>query len=243
MFNNSHSRVATLLSTAAFVCSSFGADPASNQNANNTVGDTPKLTQDGPGGLVLSGPTGDPLAKTTSSANASERRIGRPMPVNTGYDAIYNCKLTDQNSIEYRIPIATRWWFSGPQKTDTSVCVVVGLGSATNATTSAPTSVQISRKKNDGSFVVVPMKSPSVSLGGALTATSAWSNKTWGTDMTAGELCSSAPVTRSEHKALHLTLTNRLVSAGGGSCVLPIGSNPRPPLEAKAIPVEMKLPQ
>lgn len=62
--------------------------------------------------------------------------------------------------------------------------------------------------------------------------------------MTAGELCSTAPVKRSELETLHLTLTNRLVSAGGGSCVLPIGPNPRPPLVgAKKIPAEMKLPQ
>lgn len=178
MFNNSHSRVATLLSTAAFVYSSFAADPASNANANNTVGDTPKLSQDGPGGRFGQLPTGEPLAKTISSANASERRIGRPMPIDASYDALYNCKLTDQNSIDYRVPIATRWWFSGPQKADTTFCVVVGLGAATNATTSALTSVQISRKKTDGSFVPVYMKLPSVSLGGALDATNAWGNKT-----------------------------------------------------------------
>lgn len=211
---------ATVLLLAAFGSSAAFA---------GTAGDVPKLTNDGPPGRFETLPaTGAPSTKKTAPATAPI--VDPANPQHAAADAYYRCRLTTSEIKPYRVPIATRWWFSGPAKGDVNFCVQVGLGDWSAADSAPLTAIRISTEKPNGSFSALAT-SP-VSLGGPLTASGKWPNKQWANDMKAAEVCSSTPIKQAELETLRLTLADRMPSNGGGSCTLYFGNVPRPPVSS-----------
>ena len=219
-------RASALAGAAIFATAVMAGNSSGGNSSNNPQGDSPKLSDDGGGIINVLPSTGD----------STKRVAARPgIPVQT-YDTYYGCNLLNDNKKSYRVPIATRWWFSGPAKGDVSYCVKTGLGGATNALGSVVTNVQLTRINGPGSYSSVPSSTPSAALGGNLVISTLWPNKNWDMDMVATkELCNATSVKQADLASVRLKLAN-LTETAGGTCLVPFGPNPRPPVAVTKLP-------
>ena len=205
--------------------------------AANAMGDSPKLSDEPPPGRIGSGDaSGEASAKLQSSAQPIAAATRLNLKNRFEVDTSFQCKL----DLGYRVPIATRWWQSGTSTNDVKFCVRVGVGGSAGST---PESWPIHVVSPSGIVTTTPI---SVILGGQLKVTGTWPGKSWSHDVTSAEMCSVATVNKQliDDKSLQLKFKNPTMVGGGGSCTLPFGKNPRPPVfEPKKVDNLPKLPQ
>lgn len=224
--NGRIARAATMWITMWITATAFaGAATA------DTAGDSPKLSDDPPGipggGGGAGGASAAPKAGTANAANIAKKQANLDFYASSTHDEYNRCNLTElAYPGQHRVPIATRWWYSGLQANQmVNACVRVALRSATS--TVGNYSVSVLSPAGSG----VSMVPSSAAFGGNLPPSPHWTGNTWPLGKYfSPEICTSAPINKSvvsTPSQLRLVLLKG--NAQKGSCEIFFGSNPRTP--------------
>lgn len=230
----------TLLIAVSGLAASVNANPSSPPGS-------PKLSEDGPGGISLTPPTNGPTQKATTpnAANLAARTPAKPptRAIADGRRYSNHCQLEDTApSVSFRVPMATRWWWANQTQQDVKFCVVAGAISSAKSAWVLPISYSLTVMSPGN--LVVPMNvgsgAATLMVGGAFVpSTTLWAMFGPGVRMGSNEFCTSGTVKHSELSGLQLKL---LHANGVGACGIRFADMPwadaRLQSGTKGIPVQ-----